>query len=175
MSDETLSILDRTARRIAHNLFTNGSGDHAKRLVMELSGDRGGGGWCEGAVVDQIRKALHTFESDLNLAGQREAYEKGIAHESVRCRLVSELAVASTEREKQYIREQLRQHDEEVESEFRTSGIVVASAVFVRDEAGAFTQDDEHISWSHWSDTVGEIEDHMKMGVEYSVCVVLKE
>ena len=43
---------------IADYLFTNGSGQKAKRLVLELDNGCDGGGWCKKAVVDVIRGML---------------------------------------------------------------------------------------------------------------------
>jgi hypothetical protein len=59
------------ACKIADHLFTNGSGKHAQRLVLELPGLKDGGGWCESAVVDVIDDAL---KSDLSaLVAERDA------------------------------------------------------------------------------------------------------
>lgn len=44
------------AERIADRLFTNGIGEKADRLVLELPGKRDGGGWCKEAVRDQIEQ-----------------------------------------------------------------------------------------------------------------------
>lgn len=46
------------AEQIAADLFTDGQGGKASRLVSELSDGRLGGGWCEGAVVDRIADLL---------------------------------------------------------------------------------------------------------------------
>lgn len=46
------------AKEIAADLFTNGLGQHARRLVLELENGHNGGGWCERAVVDRIRGHL---------------------------------------------------------------------------------------------------------------------
>lgn len=51
----------KRAERIAHNLFVNGAGQLATRLVMvDESGDepRDLGGWCEEAVADKIESVL---------------------------------------------------------------------------------------------------------------------
>jgi len=49
----------KLAATIADDLFTNGSGDEAERLVLELTGGRDGGGWCKVAVVGRIERALN--------------------------------------------------------------------------------------------------------------------
>lgn len=46
------------ARKAADYLFTNGNGDRAKRLVLELSGGKDGGGWCYDAVIAGIMNAI---------------------------------------------------------------------------------------------------------------------
>jgi hypothetical protein len=51
------------AEKIARRLFVNGHGQHAKRLVLELPGDRDGGGWAESAVADQVEKILEEYAS----------------------------------------------------------------------------------------------------------------
>lgn len=43
---------------VLNHLFTNGAGETADRLVLELENGRDGGGWCRGAVRDQICDAL---------------------------------------------------------------------------------------------------------------------
>lgn len=46
------------AMRIAAELFTNGNGNVAKRLVLELEDGRNGGGWAITAAVDRIEKLI---------------------------------------------------------------------------------------------------------------------
>lgn len=46
------------AKKIAERLFTNGVGDIADRLVLELPGKRDGGGWCRKAAEDRIAEVL---------------------------------------------------------------------------------------------------------------------
>ena len=48
----------KLAERITRKLFVSGQGERAERLVLELPGKRNGGGWCQGAVRDQIEKIL---------------------------------------------------------------------------------------------------------------------
>ncbi len=53
--------INTLAHRIVIDLFTDGQGRRASRLVMEH--DDGyrvfmGGGWCEGAVYDRIRDII---------------------------------------------------------------------------------------------------------------------
>jgi hypothetical protein len=48
------------AHSIASALFTNGAGQVAERLVLELLGKRDGGGWCRAAVEDVIIAALES-------------------------------------------------------------------------------------------------------------------
>ena len=50
--------LRKLAKQIANDLFTNGSGQEADRLVLELPGKRDGGGWCKRAVEDRIYDAI---------------------------------------------------------------------------------------------------------------------
>jgi hypothetical protein len=45
------------ATKIADELFRNGSGQKADRLVL-VQGDRDLGGWCKAAVIDRIEKEL---------------------------------------------------------------------------------------------------------------------
>ena len=49
------------AKKIADELFTNGSNEKAKRLVLELENGKDGGGWCKGAVIDIIKKHLKKY------------------------------------------------------------------------------------------------------------------
>jgi hypothetical protein len=46
----------REAEALTENLFTNGSGARADRLVLTIDGPptRDLGGWCRGAVIDQL-------------------------------------------------------------------------------------------------------------------------
>jgi hypothetical protein len=64
----------KLAATIAADLFTNGSGQHARRLVLELDG-RGmdGGGWSESAVANRICDALLKARSPESPAGEPEA------------------------------------------------------------------------------------------------------
>lgn len=51
------------ANRIADDLFRNGAGAEAARLVLELKDTtygEYGGGWCKQAVVDRIKAILLT-------------------------------------------------------------------------------------------------------------------
>ena len=50
------------AKQIADRLFTNGTGDEATRLVLELPGKRDGGGWCRRAVEDRIDEVLTAYD-----------------------------------------------------------------------------------------------------------------
>ena len=52
------------AAQIAKNLFTNGKGERAVRLCLELSGEQYGGGWCEAAVADVIRKEIKILQGE---------------------------------------------------------------------------------------------------------------
>lgn len=51
-------LLDGMAESIAEALFTNGKGETADRLVLELPGERDGGGWSKAAVIGTIRRVL---------------------------------------------------------------------------------------------------------------------
>lgn len=46
------------ATKIAADLFRNGIGEQAHRLVLVDRDDRDLGGWCRQAVVDTIRQRL---------------------------------------------------------------------------------------------------------------------
>lgn len=46
------------AEAIANDLFTDGSGREAARLVMDYRGDKGGTGWCKSAAMDRILDVL---------------------------------------------------------------------------------------------------------------------
>lgn len=48
----------KLAKLVARTLFTNGSGERAARLVLELSDGRDGGGWNERAVRLRIYEKL---------------------------------------------------------------------------------------------------------------------
>jgi hypothetical protein len=50
--------LQRLAERIAARIFTNGAGDVAERLVLELKGGKDGGGWGRKPVVDLIAQEI---------------------------------------------------------------------------------------------------------------------
>jgi hypothetical protein len=50
--------LNAAIEEIVNRLFENGSGEKARRLVLELENGRDGGGWCKDAVRDQIRDVL---------------------------------------------------------------------------------------------------------------------
>jgi hypothetical protein len=47
------------ACKIAEDLFTNGAGKRAQRLVLEMPDLRNGGGWIESAVTSVIEKHLN--------------------------------------------------------------------------------------------------------------------
>lgn len=49
---------EKVAREIADDLFHNGVGQEADRLVLTLQPNRDIGGWCKQAVVDRIASAL---------------------------------------------------------------------------------------------------------------------
>lgn len=55
MTDQQIK---RLAEAIAADLFTNGSGDHADRLVMIDGAGRNLGGWSERAMANRIAKML---------------------------------------------------------------------------------------------------------------------
>lgn len=50
------------AQTIANNLFTNGLRQQADRLVLSSKEGRDLGGWCLGAVIDQIEDTLNDNE-----------------------------------------------------------------------------------------------------------------
>jgi hypothetical protein len=52
----------KIAERITKRLFTNGHGETAERLVLELPGKRDGGGWCREAVEALIAEELAATE-----------------------------------------------------------------------------------------------------------------
>ena len=58
--------IDNLANRIACDLFTNGNGDHAARLVLEslrLTNAPASelGGWTESAAASSIKKTITNF------------------------------------------------------------------------------------------------------------------
>jgi hypothetical protein len=55
----SVAKIDALARLIADDLFVNGSGDQADRLVLWVDADeRNLGGWAKRAVVDRVRTHL---------------------------------------------------------------------------------------------------------------------
>ena len=50
--------VEEMARAIAADLFTNGDGSRARRLVLELPNGRDGGGWSEAPAADRIARTL---------------------------------------------------------------------------------------------------------------------
>ncbi len=46
--------LSRLSKKIARDLFTDGHGNRATRLVMEFGGKQDGCGWAEFAVADRV-------------------------------------------------------------------------------------------------------------------------
>lgn len=46
------------AKRVARDLFRNGAGEHAARLVLTSEDGRELGGWCRKAVEDRLATAL---------------------------------------------------------------------------------------------------------------------
>jgi hypothetical protein len=60
--------LDQIAERITTELFTNGQGQHADRLVLTQRLGSGAeadlGGWCEGAIRDRLLHALREARAD---------------------------------------------------------------------------------------------------------------
>jgi hypothetical protein len=56
--DEDEGAVRELAKAAANELFRNGSGQIASRLVMELPGGRNGGGYCHAAVVEVIAQVL---------------------------------------------------------------------------------------------------------------------
>lgn len=61
----------KLAKQIAKSLFTNGFGERAQRLVLELPEGKNGGGWAEVAVVDVI--AEHLAKQDKASTTKRKA------------------------------------------------------------------------------------------------------
>ena len=52
------------AMTIAEELFRNGFGEEAKRLVLELDDGRDGGGWSKKAAIDRIEAALRAYSKE---------------------------------------------------------------------------------------------------------------
>ena len=50
--------IDKIAQEIADDLFTNGFGEKASRLVLELADGRDGGGWGKKPAIDRIKDIL---------------------------------------------------------------------------------------------------------------------
>ena len=46
---------------IADDLFVNGDGDEAIRLVLDIRMKKDGGGWCKEAVIDLIERKLNAL------------------------------------------------------------------------------------------------------------------
>ena len=59
-NDYDLSVVDvdKISEAVVDRLFFDGSGNEARRLVLEVGEDIGGSGWCREAVVSQVRMAL---------------------------------------------------------------------------------------------------------------------
>ena len=58
-SNELLdAVIHKLAKKIAADLFTNGFGQKAVRLVLKLNDIDTGGGWSEGAVIDRVETIL---------------------------------------------------------------------------------------------------------------------
>lgn len=53
---------EKVAEKIANYLFTNGAGEKAQRLVLELEDGSNGGGWCREAVKTVIVAKLKALE-----------------------------------------------------------------------------------------------------------------
>lgn len=56
--------IERVARTIAEDLFTDGRGERANRLVMEFGEIRSGnygGGWVERAIADRVAEHIRSF------------------------------------------------------------------------------------------------------------------
>ena len=49
---------NQRAKNTVDELFTDGTGSKATRLVLELGNPLGGSGWCKDAVIDRIEAAL---------------------------------------------------------------------------------------------------------------------
>lgn len=52
------AMLDRVARIIADDLFRDGRGMEATRLVMEFDGRTDGTGWSKGAIWNRVKAHL---------------------------------------------------------------------------------------------------------------------
>lgn len=58
-SSQRRSVAGRIARAVADDLFVNGFGERAERLVLTRDSDeRKLGGWCPEAVEDRVRKIV---------------------------------------------------------------------------------------------------------------------
>lgn len=62
MADKVRKI----AVEIANELFTNGSGEHAKHLNLIMDGGRYVGGWCEAAVADIIERKIRASQQNMH-------------------------------------------------------------------------------------------------------------
>ena len=60
--------MTKLSDRIAADLFTNGRGDEAERLVLELPGRRYGGGWGLKPASDVIDRHVGPLVADLDEA-----------------------------------------------------------------------------------------------------------
>ena len=61
----------KVAVEIANELFTNGSGEHAKHLNLIMDGGRYVGRWCEEAVADIIERKIRAAQQSVQPTGLR--------------------------------------------------------------------------------------------------------
>jgi hypothetical protein len=55
-----MQSIESLAEQITDRLMTNGNGDKATRLVLELPGGRDGGGLCRRSVTREVLETLET-------------------------------------------------------------------------------------------------------------------
>jgi tryptophanyl-tRNA synthetase len=54
----------KLAQRITEYLFTNGAGQKATRLVLEMKDGTPSGGWCKEAVTDVVQRFLDEVSAE---------------------------------------------------------------------------------------------------------------
>lgn len=72
MSERSISGARKFAEALARELFTNGSGDVAQRLVLSIDkpSHRDLGGWCEAVIIDKIEAALVRSSVPVRASGE---------------------------------------------------------------------------------------------------------
>ena len=72
----------KVAVEIANELFTNGSGEHARHLNLIMDGGRYVGGWCEAAVADIIERKIRAAQQNAHLTPESLATSQAVSNAS---------------------------------------------------------------------------------------------